>query len=321
MKRLFLIALAICALLFLVACRNENQSDTAQIDDDEVLNEGEVLDDIAPTNDIPPVSDWVRNFFTEEEIASGEMLTISVNGDYAAFHTLEDLLYYSSTTDIVKAVVLDERVEWVDTTLPIPEEWGINIEYIPPSGQPNTLTRIQVLEVFHGEATVDDTIEVIQRGGQIGNFTLENRNLINFAIGDVYVFFLCRIELPEWFDGEFLPTFDYFPMYFPNPWQAVYRLPSERLMSDSSYEDLENINYISGNFTLELGDLVQLWVYNLSSVTELDTAIGDIQVSTTDGEVYTLDELSHMPYEEAISLDLTQESLQAILDSGAVLAG
>ena len=324
MKKILLITFAILALLLLAACSNGPLDETLDdiLVDTTPTSHDEEAEEAPQPNDMPQLSEWAKSFFTEEEIASGEMLTVSVSGDYAAYHTLEELLYYSSVTDIVKAVVLDERVEWLDTTLPIPEEYGVNIEYVPPSGRPNTLTRIQVLEVFHGDTSVDDTIEVLQRGGQIGNFTLINRHQLYFSIGDIYVFFLCRAVLPDWFEGEHLPTLDPFPMFFPNPTQAVYHIPifGEDASSRSSSQALQSINPLEGSFTLELGDLVQLWINNLDSETDLDTAIGGIQVRTTDGMIYTLDELSDMPDEEVSDIEFTQESLQAVLDSGAVLA-
>jgi len=92
-------------------------------------------------------------------------------------------------------------------------------------------------------------------------------------------------------------------------------------MTRNITETLESTNP-KNDLTLTLGDLVQIWVSNLSHSTdvvgELEKAIDDIQIYTLDGERYTLDDLNDMPREEVLSLDFTQETLQAVLDSGVL---
>ena len=299
MKRKFLITF-VFLLSFLTACGNESQSNIEQVDD---------------RTDLPA---WIMNFFDEEELESGEMLTLHTSGgDYPGYNDLDDLIALGPITDIVKAKVLDERVEWLDYTLPLSEDLleylGIEDEH-EPRYEPYTVHRLQVLEVFQGNAETGDIVEVSQSGGQTERFTLINDSMLTLMIGDIFVFFLNDVN------EEGLPIV---PMRLVNPYQTVYRLPAfgEGGLSRNSHQELENIYPSWFPFTLELGDLVQLWIQNLDNATELDADIGDMQVYTLDGVAYTLEEISHMPYEQAHSLDLTQDSLQAILDSGAVLAG
>ncbi|MCL2843639.1 MAG: hypothetical protein FWE28_09350 [Oscillospiraceae bacterium] len=328
MKKTFLTISMILFFLFLGACSNEHLS--------EVHEHAVLTSDTEPFVEAVPVDDntsfpaWIMEFFDEEELASGEMLTLRTSGDYQTYRNLEDMLMFDEVTDILMAEVLDERVEWLDYTIPFSDDLreylGI-VEEHEPRYEAHTVHRLHVLEVFQGGTEVGDIVEIAQLGGQLGNFTLINDNMLTLAIGDVLVFFLSDPAVdPARLDPARNPNYDVpikLPMILANPWQTVYRFPAfgEGVSTRSTCHELESVNFQPVvNLTLELGDLVQIWINNLDSATDLDTAISAIQVHTTDGESYTLDELADMPHEEVLSVELTQESLQAILDSGAVLA-
>ncbi|MCL2843575.1 MAG: hypothetical protein FWE28_09005 [Oscillospiraceae bacterium] len=273
MKRIFIVV-AILALLFLTACASANQNDSMGT---------ESQSESVPTHDEDFLPDWIRDMFDESDLASDRLLTMNVSADWASHSTLDDMLagtmmgYYGlrpGLTHIVMAEVLDERVEWVDPTSPhLPNSLFYGEEHIPRYS-PYTINRIRVLEVFKGDVTIGDVLDLGQQGGQIGNFLMESRNKLPLATGDVLVFFL---NDPNY--GNNLSTT--LPMFLINPWQGAYYLPDsygraiafgENLTVDM-YEELESVSPDNHWFLPTIGDLADLQIQNFGQLSESFAAI------------------------------------------------
>ena len=226
-------------------------------------------------------------------------------GRYPHYDSIEQLALIADY--VVRVEVLDERVENINILLPPRnelEDAGMNLEHYYMLF---TVHRLMVLEVFQGNVNVGDIMEVRLLGGELGGQRLINLNNTELAIGDDLVLFLYAS-----------PGADGIP-FMPNPSQGAYHVASSRdgAMAGDISETLESVHY-RNHLTLSLGDLVHIWISNLYDTGERDEAISGVQVYTSDGEAYTLDDLRHMPPEEVLSLDITQESLQAVLDAGIV---
>jgi len=211
---------------------------------------------------------------------------------------------------VVRVEVLDERVENLDILLPPENEeqdaGGEELEYYYVIF---TVYRLKVLDVFQGDVSAGDIMEVRLPGGQYGDEQL---------IAPAYTYFTMGEELVLFLHGSLggLPPF---PL---NPMQGMYHSPSsaEGAMSRYIEQALEGVNPYN-NLMLTYGDLVHIWISNLDTNASDLREVGDIQVATYSRGTYILDDLSHMSQEEILSLDITAESLQAILDSGLMRQG
>jgi len=97
------------------------------------------------------------------------------------YDSIEDLA--TDATDVVRAEVLDERVEKLNTFLEEP----------PPEIDPYmlyTVYRIKVLEAYQGKAAAGDIMEVRQLGGQLDDELVVSLDFVPIAPGDDLVFFL-----------------------------------------------------------------------------------------------------------------------------------
>lgn len=251
-RKLTMILIAL-ALLFLVACGEAEQNGSVEENSsDGLLSGGREQSESVQENNSDYLPSWVMNMFTEEQLSSGEMLTVLTSADYQSYSTIADLIE-SAASDVIKAEVLDERVEWLNFDMPIPEDrWGdiwydINdVEEFVPHYEPHTVNRLRVLEVFKGDSEVGDIVEVGQRGGQTGNFNFANRELMVFEIGEVLLFVLSDPNLDEGRDPSVT-----LPLIMVNPWQTVYRIGSAR-----GEEVLEGFCDSPVAFTVTMDELV-----------------------------------------------------------------
>jgi len=106
------------------------------------------------------------------------------------FTTGVDGMVYSST-DIVRGVILDERVERMNTMITPPDgptEWYLSMRQ--ESYFLHTIHRIRVTEVFKGDSQIGDIIEIAQIGGRLFLSQLTNLSMVAFEIGDDIVVFM-----------------------------------------------------------------------------------------------------------------------------------
>jgi len=231
----------------------------------------------------------------------------TTHGRYPPYHSIEEITLVADY--VVRVEVLDERVEKLDILLPpeneLQDAGGEQLEYYY---EIFTVYRLKVLGVFQGDINIGDIMDVRLLGGQYGNEQLIAPDYTYFTAGEELVLFLhaSTIGLPP------------FPL---NPFQGMYYSPSsvEGAMSRYVGQALEGVN----PYGLELtyGDLVHIWISNLDANVSNPRDIGDIQIATYSRGTYILDDLSHMSQEEILSLDITEETLQAILDSGIMFQG
>ena len=117
------------------------------------------------------------------EIDSTEVVIekIEIHGDYFILEDVKEMA--DLATDIIRGQVLDKRVEWLNmrpSREAVEERMlnqGMNQEEIDfelygidfePDFELMTIYRVQVLEVFQGETTLGEVIEVMRRGGEYG---------------------------------------------------------------------------------------------------------------------------------------------------------
>lgn len=220
-----------------------------------------VTDELTIQYDADNMPAWVQQMFTEEEIASGALLTILTSADYQTYATLEELIA-REISYIIKAQVMDERVEWLDYSMPIPDDvqeyLGIEDVHVPRY-EPHTVHRIQVLDVFKGDIELGAIVEIAQLGGQIGNLNVLNRDELLFQSGETLLFFLSDPNLDV---GR--EMYSALPFIFVNPWQTVYRVPSDMAIeSDGEIGEDEIFEHFhpqsaSIALTLTMGDLQRI---------------------------------------------------------------
>jgi len=182
-----------------------------------------------------------------------------IGGDVWTRASIDELA--SNATDVVRAVVLDSRVELVNTLLadPDPNEEDPSRFYML-----HTIYRLEVQEVFAGRAEVGGVIEFMQIGGRLGNRELNNERQLSFVIGDELIFFLHSFEAYG---------FGHLPMVLESSSQAVYRITTtDRRLDNALYngvantlqehpwladEILENFDP-TNNLIITMGDLMRL---------------------------------------------------------------
>lgn len=271
MKKVYLVSFIALALLFLAACGNEDQRDTAQAETPNVPMQTESATDLIEADDDHFLPAWIRELFSEEELMSGDMLTSHTSVDESEYHSLDDLIEFGLVNIVVKAEVLDERVEWLDYTIPFSEEQSIyffgEVREHEPRPELFTVHRLRVLDVFKGDVEVGDVVEVAQRGGQIENFISYAIYLRPLSVGDILVFFLR--------DPNLDPARENFPVTLPlnlvNSLQGIYRLPapSDGIVAFSADETLEGVpDQLAPSLTLTLDDLANMQRENFGHVSE-----------------------------------------------------
>ena len=193
---------------------------------------------------------------TVNEIMEDEITTVYISGsELWIFDNIAQM--NTQTTDIVRAKILNSRVEPINTLLrtPRPDD-DMEIFYII-----HTIYQLKVLEVFKGDLAVGDVLEVAQMGGLYGNRKLVFSNQLSMNRGDEFIFFLHSYDAYG---------FGHLPMTIAGSYQGVFHTLS--LQTTQANEMFENIteayfeNHLSPNETLE----------SVSPHTSLTLTIGDL---------------------------------------------
>ena len=194
------------------------------------------------------------DYEAEDEIITEYFLV----SDLWIFDSISELNF--RTTDIVRAEVLNSRVEPINILLrtPSPDE---NIErfYII-----HTVYQLRVLEVFKGDSAVGDVLEAMQRGGLYGSRRLVYSYQLSMNSGDEFIFFLRSYEEHG---------FGHLPRSIVGSYQGVFHTLSSRTtrtnemyesITEAYFENLlqpnETLESVSPhtNLTLTIGDLMQI---------------------------------------------------------------
>ena len=132
---------------------------------------------------------------SEEYIETQEPTVVSeVKHLFFPSESFEALAHRSA--EVVRAEVLDERVEWTSLSGTFYTVY--------------TLHRVRVLEVFQGIRQVGDILDVAQEGGEIDGELWLNSDLISMSPGEELLLFVSR------FDDQ--------PLGMPmNPWEGAFR--------------------------------------------------------------------------------------------------
>lgn len=200
---------------------------------------------------------------TEAQIEEMEILVDSV-----VLENVEELT--EMATHIIRGEVLDQRVEWVDPSVPREvivellidqgmtqeeidfELYGVNFEIEP---RLMTIYRIQILEIFQGNHQIGDVIEVSQLGGEYENEQWFIADAIELSIGDEFILFLYSHEDIG------------FPYVLINHNQGAYYVPNgieleESLMEiDDREVELENASE-TDPIMLTIEDLIEIAIDN-----------------------------------------------------------
>lgn len=137
---------------------------------------------------------------------------------YLDFPTVKDL--QAGSTDVVQAVVVDSRSEWIDvsSTPSDPNDPDLNPQLGTDTKQPNseflyTVYSVKVTDVADGESKAGDMLEVRQLGGTVDDEKATADGAANLSKGNEYIFFL--VTMP---DGM---------AELPNPAQSVFAVTSD----------------------------------------------------------------------------------------------
>ena len=165
-------------------------------------------------------------------LTSEGMETMQLEAVYPHYDSIPHLA--SAATDIVRARILDERVERLNTWLEAP----------PPGVDPYdiyTVYRIKVLEVYQGGAAAGDVLELRQQGGKIGNEMVTDDDYVSIGAGDDLVLFLRESYKAN------------LPFVYLNSQQSIYRVKNGTLKSVNPGNDLtlsfETLRQIADNNT------------------------------------------------------------------------
>jgi len=181
----------------------------------------------------------------EEEI---EMEDIHLMFDYLIVNSVDDLLPY--TTDVIRAIVLDKRVDKIDISIPL-EFTPLEFQDIPGIDDPYyevyTIYRLKVLDVFKGATNIDDIIEIAIIGGQFENLNVIVSSATYLTIGDDLILFMNESIVVE---GRFFKS---------TMTQSIYRFVEPELNSLARGVDIpfESVNE-RNQLTLTLSDLEEI---------------------------------------------------------------
>ena len=195
----------------------------------------------------------VQSFFGNTEENEEIITEYFMGGDIWIRKSVDELS--RRMTDIVRAVVLDSRVELINTSLSLDPK-------MPSNYRIHTVYQLKVLETFRGDAEVGDILEILQLGGRLGNRELVYFRHMPFEYGEELIFFM------RYFKEE---GFGHLPASFPR--QGVFRTSS--LSETASIRASESITqafkenpriadivlesyYEEYPLTLTIGDLIRL---------------------------------------------------------------
>ena len=150
--------------------------------------------------------------YTDEIFDEGEEITVHMSGDVSIYRSIDELIEFTRVTDIVRVEVLAERAELLDLLFPPRDSQTLYVV--------NTIHQLKVLEVFHGDASEGEIIELAQMGGQLGRVSLLGSYFTEINIGQDLVLFLSRIS------PELMEKYGYRPAIM-HPFQAAFHIPIE----------------------------------------------------------------------------------------------
>ena len=235
MNKNYLVALiAVFILIFTAACSYNAQNTMTNI---KAQDEATDVPDMNEKVTVPDTDEAVTIPDPNEAVTApdpNDVTIISSSSGFPFIYRDVDGLA-SRATDIVRAVVLDERVE----------EINIWLSSNPTPGEVYriyTVYRVEVLEVFQGPAESGDILEVKQRGGQIGNVLYKAEDVVPLEINDELVLFL------ESYREDDIPAS---PL---NYYQATYRV-----LPTGGFESINSLN----DLTLTVEDLEEISAINL----------------------------------------------------------
>jgi len=215
--------------------------------------------------------------FCTADLPEGEVLTVYVSGDIFIADSINEMLLFAAGSgefrnDVVRAEILDERVEWLNVALPSQHEGALPFRGEDPgwdfsdSYEPHTIYRILVLEVFQGEAEVGSVLEVAQSGGRIDNVHLVNEHFVPLVPGEDFLLFLSSIS---WMTNE------EWPAALTSRFQGVYRFPgpNDGIRMFGLSESLEPVQPLpdhlaEANLPLTLHDLAEMQRENFGEVSK-----------------------------------------------------
>jgi len=178
---------------------------------------------------------------SEMQNGQNEMEVVTISAEYPLFGGLEDMV--SRSTEIVKAEVLDKRVEKIDTRMPPLNDDSDQIMIY-------TVYRINVLEVYKGDVKPGDTMEVKQLGGQLDNVRVISNDEISLETRDDLILFLESY-------GSYGREYAHMPASLLNPTQAAYRFMNSDGRPGGAGVKLESLSP-KNVITLTLEDLKQI---------------------------------------------------------------
>jgi len=199
----------------------------------------------------------MRNFFNILLLATFMFILVGCSALGNEVFIMADFPHYDSigslttrATDVVRAEILDERVEKINI---ISEATAPLTYYEDPGGDISeayflyTIYRIRVLEVFKGNSVVDNIMEVKQIGGQIDDLNFINHDKVPFEVNDDLILFLVSYETEN------------MPASLVNPIQSAYRFTLENIdaRTGNINAELESVN-IQNDLILTLADLISL---------------------------------------------------------------
>ena len=285
----FLFLIVIFVLLSFAACADTDHenvpADTSSVpvDTDRISVDAENVP--ADTGGVPVDADGISvtrgGMFCTADLPEGEVLTVSIEGDFIVFDDIDDMMSLGAGTGVyrdyvVRVEVLDERVEWRNANFPFQAERAMPFlmadtgwDY-PDQYEPCTIFRVRVLEVFQGEVEVGDILEVGQSGGQIDNVHFIHPHFLQLTPGDDLVLFLASFS---WLTNE------EWPASLMSRLQGTYRFPSaDRRRAFHSDEDLATVYQFPGHIayralSLTLDDLADMQIENFGRVSESFEAV------------------------------------------------
>jgi len=193
-----------------------------------------------------------------QPINNDEVITEYFEGGDAWIRTsIEELSTYS--TNVIRAEVIDSRVERINTLL---SDFDLDDEIAEQFIMLHTVHRLKVIEVFEGDLKAGNIVEVMQKGGRLGNHELIYNRQLQLNSGDDLIFFLRNFEAQG---------YGHLPMALEAGSQAVYKITffnetneltegiKKAFRTNPSISELvlESVDP-NNNLTLTVGDLMHI---------------------------------------------------------------
>ena len=172
----------------------------------------------------------------------GEFEDTFIAFDYLVLEDAEGLA--EEATHIIRAEVLDQRVEWLDLTISremveqLLEEEGLTTAEIEAELDGIifecekldlvTISNVKVLEIFQGDHNVGDEIEIMKLGGEYGSERWIVEDALEMEVGSEFVLFLVSWKVAE------------LPYSLISHAQGAYYIPDELIIDEVDILDENN---------------------------------------------------------------------------------